>query len=392
MGPALSHHVDSNLFALLSVACVTVWQDRPKDGLLFVAGTLAGATTCFLQPKGVLLLCAFVVWLWVQHRRRSAPLSSIGFLAGGYISVVGLVLIYFWSQHALWDLINANYLWPSTHYGAANVVPYAQGIFREHWAPWVIPMGGVKWTAVMASVLVVPFIFVAVLPALVTMLGAWHRKNPAQPEILLYWLCGWALWLAEIHRKDIYHLVFGSPLLIILCVHYLEEYRLKVAHLALQILSIAAACLVCGNFFLDISTHPMATRVGSVAVFRIDPVLTALEDKVTPGEEIFVYPYSPIYYFLSGTTNPTRWSLLLYNYNTAADFQEVVRVLEQHRVRHVLWNTVFEERMFKLYFPSIKRARPDERILEPYLESHYKVVWAENGVRIMERKSDDHAE
>ena len=35
----------------------------------------------------------------------------------------------------------------------------------------------------------------------------------ARPEILLYWLCGGALWLAELYRMDMTHLVFGSPLL-----------------------------------------------------------------------------------------------------------------------------------------------------------------------------------
>ncbi len=76
--PSISHHVDSNCFALLSIACMIVWQDRRKFGLLFAAGALAGATTCFLQQKGVLLLLALLLWLWMQHRRRSTRLSSLG--------------------------------------------------------------------------------------------------------------------------------------------------------------------------------------------------------------------------------------------------------------------------------------------------------------------------
>ncbi len=387
--PVISHHVDSNFFALLSIACIVLWQDRRKQGLLLVAGGLAGATTCFLQTTGVLLLCALVVWLWVQYRRRAASLSSLGFLAGGYVSAVGLVLLYFWSQHALWDLIYANFLWPSRHYGAANIVPYALGIIRIYWTGWTVPMGSGRWAIGMASVLITPFVFIAGLPVLVLMLGAWHRKHPAKPELVLYWLCGWALWFAEIHRKDIQHLVFGSPLLIVLCVYYLEEFRTKVANVALQILSIGAACLACFNLFLALSAHPMATRMGSVEVFKSDPVLAALDDRVAPGEEIFVYPYAPMYYFLSGATNPTRWSGLGYNYNSASDFQEVDRVLDQHRVRYVLWDTLLEEEVHKVLFASMKLARPDERIIEPYLESHYRVVWAENGTWLMERKSED---
>ncbi len=137
-----------------------------------------------------------------------------------------------------------------------------------------------------------------------------------RPEIVLYWLCGWALWLAEIHRKDICHLVFGSPLLIILCIYYLEQYRTKIADLALQVLAISAACLAGFNLFLVLSARPLAARVGSVAVFKNVPVLALLDDKVAPGEEIFAYPYCPMYYFLSATTNPTRYGALVYNFDT----------------------------------------------------------------------------
>jgi CHASE2 domain-containing sensor protein len=67
-------------FALPYVACITLWQDRRKEGLLLVAGVLAGAHDVFVS-----LLCALVAWLWVQYRRRSAALSSMLSLAGGRI-------------------------------------------------------------------------------------------------------------------------------------------------------------------------------------------------------------------------------------------------------------------------------------------------------------------
>jgi Dolichyl-phosphate-mannose-protein mannosyltransferase len=388
--PTISHHVDSNFLALASVTCIVVWQDRRKDSLLLIAGVLAGATTWFLQPKGVLLLLALLLWLWIERRRGLTSLSSLGMVIGGYISTIGIVLIYFWGHHALWDLIYVNILWPYRHYGAANVVPYGLGLFRRYWYGWAGPMGGVGWTAALSAVLITPFVFVAVLPALLPIVGFRHRRDTAKPEILLYWLCGWALWLAEIHREDIPHLVFGSPLLIILCIYYLEDYRTKIADLALQVLAISAVCLAGFNLFLVLSAaHPTKTRVGTVAQFNSDPVLTALGERAAPGEEIFVYPSSPEYYFLSATTNPTRYSGLGYNYNSSAEFQGVVRVLDEHHVRYVVWNTVLEESLLKLYFPSMKPARPDELIIEPYLESHYKTVWTNNkGVYLMERNNE----
>jgi hypothetical protein len=389
--PAISHHVDSNCFALLSVACMTVWQDRRKDGLLFAAGAVAGATTCFLQPEGVLLLVSILLWLWMQRKRGSTSLLSLGAVTGGYMSVVGLMLVYFWSRHALWDLFYANVVWPSEHYSAVNVVPYAQGIIHYYWDHYVIAKSGFHWTVVMAAVLITPFLFVAALPGLLPALAARYRRNTVGPELVLYWLCGWALWLSEIHRKDICHLVFGSPLLIILCIYYLEQYRAKVADLALQILAISATCLAGFNLFLVLSARPLATRVGSVALLKSDPVITLLQSKAGPGEEIFAYPYCAIYYFLSATTNPTRYGALLYNFDTPSQFEEVVRVLDQRRVRYVVWNAGLQEDM-KTYFPGMKKVPDDQLIVEPYLESHYKVVWADADTRLMERKDQDHAD
>jgi hypothetical protein len=196
--------------------------------------------------------------------------------------------------------------------------------------------------------------------------------------------------VSEFHHKDLTHLAFGSPLLIILCVYYLEQYRARVADLVLQALAISAACLLAFNLFLVLSARSATTRVGSVAMFRSDPALTSLNNIVSPGEEIFAYPYIPMYYFLSATTNPTRYSALMYHFNTPSQFEEVVRVLQQRQVRYVVWNTGFQKNT-TTFFPGMKKVSEDELIVEPYLKSHYKVVWADANYRIMERKGWNHA-
>jgi hypothetical protein len=385
--PAVSHHVDSNCFALLSIACVTAWQAKRRHNLLFAAGALAGATTCFLQPKGVLLLVALWVWLWIERWRNASWLRPIGLVTAGYATVVGFMLVYFWSRHALWDLVYANAVWPSVHYSAVNVVPYAQGMIRDYWDHFVIANTGFHWTVVMAAVLITPFLFIAALPVLLPVLAAQCRKNAVRPEVVLYWLCGLALWLSEIHRKDICHLVFGSALLLVLCVYYLEQYRAKIASLTLQLLAISGCCLAGFNFFLVLAAHPMATRVGTVRVFKPIPILDVLDDKVAPGEVIFAYPYCPTYYFLSGTTNPTRYGALVYNFDTPEQFDQVAAVLELRRVRYAVWDTTYQANI-----PGASpRVSPDQLVIEPYLESHYRLVKEEDGVRLMERKDEAHA-
>ncbi|MGC9199912.1 MAG: hypothetical protein ACP5E5_13410 [Acidobacteriaceae bacterium] len=384
--PMVNHHVDSNFFGLLSVVCMVLWQDSRRNSLLLAAGALAGVTTCILQPKGMLLLLAFFVWLWVQQRRRSGLASSIALVAGGYSCVVGSTLLYFWSRGALWDLIYMNFVWPAHNYGAVNAIPYARGIF-VFWNHWALPINGIRWLLPLDVVLILPFLFVAALPALVIVLGIPVGKDNLRPVILLYWLCGWAFWLSEIHRRDIAHLTSGSPLLIILCLYFLLEYGGRVVKWLLQLLAMGAVALATINLFIGLSATSIPTRAGAVAMFTSNDAIAFLDSHTAPGTEIFVYPTSPMYYFLTATTNPTRYSLLLYNYNTPSQFQDAIRVLDQHKVRYVLLDTSFE-RKASPYFSNRMYHPAGGFLMEPYLESHYKVVKNFDGACIMERKED----
>lgn len=388
--PGISHHVDSNFSALLAVVCLVLWQARPNNALLIAVGALAGITTCIHLPKGVFLFCAFAAWLWLQHRRISPPLARLGLLSAGSLVVVALVLLYFWSQGALGSLIYANVGFPSQNYGGANAVGYGFGILLYYWSPWVMSFGGGALAFAIAAILMVPMVFVAVLPLLVLVLGKPFRLMSMTPVIALYWLSGWAMWLAELHRKDIQHLAFGSPLLIVLCIHALTISPQKLADLSLQLLAICAVCLAGLNCAVILSAEAQSqteTRVGKVALHGMKAILVFLDQHTSPGEEVFIYPYGPTYYFLSGTSNPTRYSFLEYTYNTPAQFQEAVADLERKQVRYVIWDTNFAA-MAEKNFPGSRPRNPKDLIVEPYLESHYNLIEKEDGVWMMERKAE----
>jgi hypothetical protein len=399
--PSNSHHIDSNFIALLSVACMVLWLDRRWKVLLISAGILAGLTTYFLQPKGMLLLIAILIWLWVRLEKRTTAISAMALVAAGYLGLIVLVLAYFWSQGALGSLVYANFVWPSQHYGAVNAVHYAQDIAKNYWDRWIAVKDTFSWPIGMAVVgvaviLITPLIFVAALPALMLVapvlpaLSDKYKWKTIAPEIVLYWLCGWALWLSEIHRKDITHLVFGSPLLIIVCIYLLDKGREKLGDFALQLLVITSVWLAAFNFLGVVSAHTMMTRVGSVVVFKDDPVLAYIDAHIPAGQEIFVYPYEPRYYFLSSTINPTRYSLLVYNYNTDAEFQDAVSTLEKQQTKYVVWDAAFEAK-YASELPTMKFGGNAGPIMEPYLESHYTLMKEIDGYRIMERKGAEPA-
>jgi hypothetical protein len=163
--------------------------------------------------------------------------------------------------------------------------------------------------------------------------------------------------------------------------------RRKLDILGIQILATCAVCLAAFNcLMVGTVPHASMTRVGAVTLFESDQALKFLIDRITPGEEIFVYPYSPMYYFLSAATNPTPYSILLYNYNIPAQFQEVVTILEARKVKYVVWDIDFISKSSKKVFPGSQPVSPKEFILEPYLESHYTAVAKYGSIQVMERK------
>jgi len=150
--PAISHHGDSNFFALAAVVCMVLWQERGNRALLLAAGGLAGATTCFLQPKGLLLFFALLVWLFVLKFRGAGSPSAIALLTGSYFTVLTAVALYFWHKGALSALIYVNFIWPSQHYSGVNAVPYAHDILSNFWDHWVVKTKGFGWTVPVAAV------------------------------------------------------------------------------------------------------------------------------------------------------------------------------------------------------------------------------------------------
>jgi hypothetical protein len=191
-------------------------------------------------------------------------------------------------------------------------------------------------------------------------------------------------WLSEIHRKDITHLVSGSPLLIIVVFYLLGRERSRLNVQCAQLVRVSTWGLAIFNLLIALSAQRIETARGAVYVFGRDPVLKFMKTHIRPGEEIFAYPYGPIYYFLSGAKNPTRYSILMYGINTDSQFRDAVRSLEHEKVRYVVWNRTFNTDS-KAGFPSCSEPPKERQIIEPYLTAHYHVLEHTKIYDILER-------
>lgn len=384
--PSISHHVDSDLFSLVAVVCLVIWNERSYSQMLYVAGICAAITLWIHQPKGVLLFLAISAWCALRPVPGRARIAICARVATAFVSVHVAVSLYFLSQGALRALADANLIWPMRNYTAINAVPYGLGIFSEYWRHWAVLHGNTSWWSIaLASILIIPFVFAAALPMILASTAHLVKDQTPSSTSLLCLLAGWSLWLAEIHRMDIYHLAFGCPLLLLVSIGILSGTIQPYIRAGLQILAIVTVCLMTINLLQVVTTPRVDTRVGRVGIFGSDAPLRLIEANTKTGDSIFVYPDCPNYYFLSATRNPTRVSLLIYNYNPAEEFQQVIRTLEQRRVRLVVWDTKFQERTAKSVFPGVKVPEPEMQIMEPYLQARYRQIGVVDGFRILLR-------
>lgn len=399
MWPGANHHFDSNTWALLAIASY-VHGERAGRRWTALAGILAGAAATVIPQKGVLVLVALLaatVWKGVRESSLKDARTAAAILLVTF-GAVGLSIVAFYAiQGSLRDLIYAMAVWPATRYHAVNVVPYAYGLrelFLASWRPGLDAVFRWPFSIGAAAMLAAPFIFVLLLPLLTGVAAvqqAVRRLRSAATSSLaavppVYWCAGPALFLAECHRPDMKHLVYGSPVLLILVIHWMAEHG-PVARFTLQLVRTCTVVLALFNGILAVRPGiTVNTRAGQVRVTERDLALEFLQRRIAPGETAFVYPYYPMYYFLANVRNPTRYSILMHHINTPEQFNDAIAALESRRVPYVLWDTFVAGENLTRWFPGYVEPADDEQPLEQYLRRQYVEVGVENGFRILRRR------
>jgi hypothetical protein len=379
---AVSHHLDSNLFGLAAFAALTWWIDTRRHIALWLAGAGAALTTAFMLQKGALLAVSFVAIVYLQERRRPDVRALLATLIGGGAIAGAAMAGAYGLAGGLSDWIYTNISWPLAHYSGVNVVPYGLKFRELYWDSFTRSMGIAG-----ASLLSIPFVVVLGLPLVLAAFGIFSRRDLFNKITLPYWCAGAALWISEMHRKDVTHIVFGSPLIILLAYDVCARANTRWLIPVRQFVTICALLLALLNPLVALNApYRMATRRGDVRNAQPpDRALEFLISHTRPGEDIFVYPYSPMYYFLAAANNPTRYSILMYGINTPEQFREVTAALEVRKVRYVLWDRTFPD-WIHTWFPSYREPSRDNEIVEPYLTEHYRVAGTDGRYQFLERK------
>jgi len=352
------HNCYSTLLACLAVYAAVRFVESNNSGWAFAIGSFTALTFLFEQSKGgglaVGLLLGLVL-LRVSKPDRE-PHSGISAIAAGLTWPFLVTFVYFANKHVVGGMITS-WLWPLRHYTAANHVAYG-------WQNWsdgtrnVILRSGPVALRVVKIIAVSPGFVVPILPLIA--LGAliyWTaqlRKQSGNQQARYYVIVCSAmaglLLSVVIVRPDILHFMYLAPLWYVVLAWILGAQIRSglLAHLRPVLVAYAATAFGMLGFAVLLATtgahSHIETRRGGITTGEPDTVIGYVQARTNPGDKLLVYPYLPLYNYLTGTRSPSRYDFFQPGMNTPEQAQEIITSLQLSKARAVLFEPWFAEK------------------------------------------------
>ena len=331
----VNHRWDSSAFGLLAVALVFAGTENPR-AITFLAAGIAAAAAAWITPSLLILLILLAVWLlMVQELRRQALPYFMGIT---WISLLAAGVLFF--QGALLPMFR-DLLWTSRHYPAANAVPYSYGAMGPGGMRAIL--AGAKASALVARATGFLSVLIPVVLPMAVYAG-WLarrlcRKQIDQREKLatLLMLASFGFVISTYPRWSADQLLFIVPIFYVLAGYLISRVLTgRILRAATAVLALGMAMASLSYSVLHIRSEPeIETRIGRVhAATSEQAIIKLASSRVNPGDSLFVYPYLPLVYFLTGAQNPTPYSFLQPGMMQASDYEAALSAL---RARPPQW-------------------------------------------------------
>jgi 4-amino-4-deoxy-L-arabinose transferase-like glycosyltransferase len=386
------HNWDSTVLAVLALYAAVRWAESSHPAWAFATGTLVSLTCLFEQSKGAGLVVGLALGLLLLARygRRSGLFRRVNLrmLLAGLAWPALLTFVYFASQQCLHQMVE-DWLWPLGHYSLANRLPYGYIPISFEGSVALYGSGSLLRTLFYMS-LTSPFFLVPFLPFMalgLLILGVYRLKqqgesNAKDPFCVLVSACGLGLVLGTLatRRPEVDHLIYASPPLILLLGMVLsgrlvksrlliESQSLLLAFLMVTFTAFGMAFLISGPRG---ATQSLETRRGHIKLPCCDTVIPYLERHIPAGEEIFVYPYQPLYYFLSATNSPTGFDYLQIGLHSEDQIEETLAQLAAHLPRAVVWGPSFNTQNIVGAWPSTPQQVLSKDAIRDFILARYR--------------------
>ncbi len=357
------HNWDSTLWACLALYSAVRLLQMPRRKWAFALGLFSSLTVLFEQSKGAGLCLGlgigFLAIWFLQGRRSLLGGAELLALVIGLAGPIAITFAYFASQHAASTML-ADWLWPLQHYSRANRVPYGYQNWSDDARHQLFGTGSLL-ERLIKVLAISPCFWIPVLPLIaVGLLVYWivrARRNSAADEKSAYYVimaagfAGLSL-SAVVVRADIIHFMYLQPLNCLVLAWLLDGRDLPGRLLrSARPLFTAYVVIALGMFGLApllgarAAHNQVATRRGVVTTGKKDTVIDYVQAHVPAGETILVYPYLPLYYYLTGTFSPGRYDYFQPGMHTREQADEIVRELATRRVDVVLFETNFSDKV-----------------------------------------------
>ena len=350
------HNYYSTMLACFAIYAAVRFVEKPKSTWAFATGSLVSLTFLFEQSKGGGLAIG-VLTGFILLRKHLAPRRFMVALSTGIAWPFILTFSYFANHHALGVMIS-NWLWPLYHYTAANHVPYGWQNWSDEKRTAIFGTGSMVIRFVKAIV-VSPGFVVPLLPLIAAgLLAYWagraRRGSSDQRCVYYIILCSafaGLLFSVVITRADILHFIYLAPLFYVVLAWVLgaevESKLLRRIRPALILYVLTAFGML--GFAVLLSTtgahNRIDTRRGIVVTRDTDTVLPYLQAHTNAGDRVLVYPYLPLYNYLTATQSPARYDFFQPGMNTDEQAREIVAALSSGKASAVLFEPAFAQKI-----------------------------------------------
>lgn len=356
------HNWFATFFACLTIyAIVRLWEsERPVWAL--AAGSFAALTTLIEQSKGAGLCLGLAIGyliLRILARKDFLRRSHIMLLAVGFLLPWFLTFLYFGSKHIIVSMLQ-DWLWPLHHYATSNRVFYGYQNWPEGARDKIFYTGAI-WIRIVKYVAISPGFIVPFLPlAAVAWLvfetiraGNMRSSSRSRDYYILVSAASSGLLLSILMvRADITHFMYLAPIWYVVLAWILgsRDLRSPVLHKMRPFL-IVYVCIAFGlmNFALVLAVNGARnhshTRRGIVVTSQKDTVIDYVQAHVAAGDNLLVYPYLPLYNYLTETLSPAPLDFFQAGMNTPQQAQEIINSLKSDKPRAVLFEPGFAEKV-----------------------------------------------
>jgi len=360
-GAAFRFLVLHNCYSTM-VACVAVYAavrlvETLSSRWAFAMSSLTAITFLFEQSKGGGLALGLVLGFALLGRRVFTSVSSwIAIFAG--LTWPFLLTFGYFAGHGTARTMVQGWLWPLQHYTAANHVAYGWQNWSDHTREVIFKTGPV--VARIAKVIAVsPGFLIPVLPLVgCSFLAYWavkmRKRNEDSWQARYYIVTGSALsgllLSVVMVRTDILHFIYLAPMWYVVLgwvVGAPSESHLLVRFRPAFILYVAIAFGMLGFAVLLATTgahNQVETRRGQITTGEADTVVTYLQAQTQPGDEFLVYPYLPLYNYLTATRSPSRYDFFQPGMNTWEQAKEIIHSIDSGHAKAVLLEPSFAEK------------------------------------------------